>query len=489
MAFEGRIHDGAIGSSAERRFIHQQLAPDREQIRLIKLLPCDPWKRPVVKCTLETFDFSAKPRYLALSYTWGHGPQDQKIHINDEAFFVSKNLYSFLAASLSLGGREDTLGRAYVLRRPPCGFQGKGYIWVDQLCIDQSQCPAAKAERDDQVSRMDRVYADADRVYAWLGEGDETVREVLRLTRGIKFRPFSYKNDWDAPAFQNLAYWTRAWVVQEMALARELVFMYGEEAATAEEVELMLKNNVYMRPGGGGSTSRGLIFFDLLRTLQGQINRPGGSDLSTLPETLLMYQDCRLTLDKIYSFQNLWPASARVTVNYDWTELDLFSAVMDKLASTTPNKGFFAAEPFANGLNILPDAFTAELNRLNAQVWKVEQDIIDRKSRRYKTWAPQLNPACREGESPWVKLQLACKDGATALFGGSNKAKYPGLWVGDPWEKLLNGWLALCVCGKSRNMFIEPDCSCGSAEWERKTSARYSWMKVEKTKVIMPLFS
>ncbi|KAK0625879.1 hypothetical protein B0T14DRAFT_508714 [Immersiella caudata] len=335
---------------------------------------------------------------------------------------------------------------------------------------------------------MDQVYMDADKVYAWLGEGDENVREVLRLTRGIKYRPFSYKNDWDASAFQDLAYWTRAWVVQEMALARELIFMYGEEAATSEEVELMLKNNIYLRAGGDDGVSRGLVFGDLVRAVKEQIHRPG-SNLSTLPETLLMYQDCKLTHDKIYAFQNLWPESKRITVNYAWTELELFGAVMDKLASTTLNKGFFAAEPFANGLNILPDDFTKQLNRLNTEVWKLDQDIIDRKSRRYKVWAPRLNPACREGESPWAKLQLACKDGVTALLGGSSKPQYPGLWVGDPWKKLLNGWLALCVCGKSRNLFTDPECSCGNSEWERKASAKYSWMKVEKTTIVMPLFN
>lgn len=204
---------------AERQFRHRPLQPDRPQIRLIKLLPCDRWKKIKVKCELETFDFDSKPPYSALSYTWGVGALDQKIYINGGAFFVSENLYFFFKATLLHHWHEDILES--VLIKPPCGFNGKGYLWVDQICVDQSE--SAVDERNEQVARMDRVYVDADTVYAWLGDGDDGIREVIRLTHNMTNRRVSYKNDYDVMAFQGVSYWKRAWVVQEMALARKLL--------------------------------------------------------------------------------------------------------------------------------------------------------------------------------------------------------------------------------------------------------------------------
>lgn len=156
-----------------------------------------------------------------------------------------------------------------------------------------------------------------------------------------------------------------------------------------------------------------------------------GADLSALPDTMLVYQDCKLTHDKIYAFQNLLPQRARVAVNYGWTKVQLFTALMNKLATTTRNKGFFVMEPFANCLNIPPEDFAITLRLLNTKVWTVDEEIIRDKERRYKLWAPRLNPACRGGETTWKRFQLAWGDSVPA-FGGASKLRYPGLWIGDP---------------------------------------------------------
>jgi hypothetical protein len=468
----------------ERQFRHRPLQPDRPQIRLIKLLPCDKWKKIQVQCELETFEFDSKPQYSALSYTWGVGALDQKIYINGEAFFVSENLYSFFEATLLYHWDGDVFGSS-LIAKPPCGFNGKGYLWVDQICVDQSE--SAVNERNEQVARMDRVYMDADTVYAWLGDGDDEVREVIRLTHNMTNRRFSYKNDYNVMALQGVLYWKRAWVVQEMALARKLVFMYCKEAATSEELQIMLKNNYYLRPDINLKVD-GLVFSNFLRMLDGMMIRDfqNDADLSVLPDTMLMYQDCKLTHDKIYAFQNLLPQRARVEVNYGWTKVQLFAALMDKLATTTRNKGFFVIEPFANCLNILPEDFATTLRLLNTKVWTVDEDIICDKERRYELWAPRLNPACRGSETAWKRFQMACWD-SVAAFGGASKPRYPGLWIGDPWNSSLDGWLALCLCGKTRNSMT--DCSCGYTKKEKEMWGKYEWMKLDPVKIITPLFS
>jgi len=62
---------------------------------------------------------------------------------------------------------------------------------------------SASEERNDQVARIDRVYLEA---YAWLGAGDENIKEVVRLTSNLKNRTFSYNNDFDLWALQRLPY-------------------------------------------------------------------------------------------------------------------------------------------------------------------------------------------------------------------------------------------------------------------------------------------
>lgn len=194
----------------------------------------------------------------------------------------------------------------------------------------------------------------------------------------------------------------------------------------------MLKNNYYLRPDINLKVN-GLVFSNFLRTLDGMMVRDfqDGADLSALPDTMLVYQDCKLTHDKIYAFQNLLPQRARVAVNYGWTKVQLFTALMNKLATTTRNKGFFVMEPFANCLNIPPEDFAITLRLLNTKVWTVDEEIIRDKERRYKLWAPRLNPACRGGETTWKRFQLAWGDSVPA-FGGASKLRYPGLWIGDP---------------------------------------------------------
>ena len=43
----------------------------------------------------------------------------------------------------------------------------RGSLWIDAICIDQSHAE----EKSHQVAMMLDIYRNADRVYAWLGEG------------------------------------------------------------------------------------------------------------------------------------------------------------------------------------------------------------------------------------------------------------------------------------------------------------------------------
>jgi hypothetical protein len=91
------------------------------------------------------------------------------------------------------------------------------YIWIDQICIDQSN----PEERNHQVRMMAQIYKDCDSMIIWLGSQDQRFKEAAD--------EFVYK-----PRRESLLillrdyYWTRLWVVQEVLLARAVqIYCHG----------------------------------------------------------------------------------------------------------------------------------------------------------------------------------------------------------------------------------------------------------------------
>jgi hypothetical protein len=92
---------------------------------------------------------------------------------------------------------------------------------------------------------MRDIYATADRVIVWLGNdsGAELALDLLYELRGlilripesptldeIQFSPRQhlYSNEWTALSkLLNHAYWTRTWIIQEIAAAQRVHVMYS----------------------------------------------------------------------------------------------------------------------------------------------------------------------------------------------------------------------------------------------------------------------
>jgi hypothetical protein len=137
-----------------------------DQFRLLRVLPEDS-NSATIKCTLKPEPLKNPPQYEALSYAWSHEvaselqflsrqgsttyttyPDDgygpQNILVNGHTFTVTNSLY-FALKRLRLPQKPRT-------------------IWVDQICINQSDVD----ERNRQVRHMKRIYAHAADVLIWL---------------------------------------------------------------------------------------------------------------------------------------------------------------------------------------------------------------------------------------------------------------------------------------------------------------------------------
>ena len=160
------------------------------------------------------------------------------IKLNGRQFRVRKNLWDFLYTARF---KSNASGTGYATVR----------WWIDAICIDQTNF----VEKGQQVRIMGEIYTGAKRVILWLGKGDACLPSslhVLRLQSYIlneRYAEFadpakripdhitgSSSRYWK-PTRSEIAllihasssgYWTRAWVVQEISLAQEVLIWQGD---------------------------------------------------------------------------------------------------------------------------------------------------------------------------------------------------------------------------------------------------------------------
>ncbi|KAF2656777.1 hypothetical protein K491DRAFT_715009 [Lophiostoma macrostomum CBS 122681] len=200
-------------------------------IRLLHIYPGKPGQEIRTVLSLARLDDDL-PNYEALSYEWNLRPGHRSIICNGHSKPIPTNLFEAL----------DRL-------RDPKRIR---VIWVDNICIHQ----ADEAEKNLQVRQMDQVYQRASRVIVWLGidEYKEAHRAfstictfvnaqenpdapVAFYTSGklrsymiecIHTPPPQDSMDWvNVMALFINTWFTRMWVLQEIALARNAVITWG----------------------------------------------------------------------------------------------------------------------------------------------------------------------------------------------------------------------------------------------------------------------
>ncbi|KAL5330901.1 hypothetical protein ACEPPN_000427 [Leptodophora sp. 'Broadleaf-Isolate-01'] len=178
-------------------------------------------------------------RYEALSYYWGQDEDNVPItimvykptsaqpsmsNITQKTFWIRPNLH---AALVELRSTKKPVN-----------------LWVDALCINQKD----DVEKAAQVSRMNEIYSEASNICIWLGVGEmdpetsevnpdgtkqtfEFICDMLSLKRldRLIVDP-TVAGRW--LAFVELMrnrWFSRRWVVQELALAKQATVHYGQQ--------------------------------------------------------------------------------------------------------------------------------------------------------------------------------------------------------------------------------------------------------------------
>ena len=172
-------------------------------IRLLYLEPGQ-FRDPIVG-RLICHPVERKPRYDALSYSWGEQDDWNLITLNGKyGFAVTQTVWCALRRL-----------RSTAVARP---------IWIDAICNNQSNT----RERNQQVGIMDSTFGNARSVLIWLGDcsdgefADRNARLVDNILADLECDVHDATKAW----------WNRLWVVQEVALAKELMVYFGPHVLT-----------------------------------------------------------------------------------------------------------------------------------------------------------------------------------------------------------------------------------------------------------------
>lgn len=311
-------------------------AADHE-IRILVLYPNEDRSADIV---CETFNFNVKKfsdmgierfPYLALSYVCGNPEPKKTIWFGGEEKTVTPNLFEALES----------------LRDPFVPM----LLWVDALCIDQSNYK----EVESQIASMEIVYSRAGAVLAWINSQSNDawltriamirLTELERLVYGVFYdvgKPAVNQPLWKEwnhstkggygplEAFDNLLrspYFSRVWTIQEVLLSRNVIICDG--GLTLYFRTLLFKATQdgrwvtveMLAPGGDDSANvhADMFLSSCYRMLCGR--RP------SVLEALLLAQDRRATKkhDSVYGILGLLDRSG-IEVSqksaFAWNEVD-----------------------------------------------------------------------------------------------------------------------------------------------------------------------
>jgi hypothetical protein len=101
-------------------FSYSPLDPDVDCIRLIIIEAAKP-DSSMISCRLQHVTFAQKPKYEALSYTWGDQLVEERILLDGKLFEVGRNLMHALRYL-----QDPVMNRV---------------LWIDAICIDQRNIP------------------------------------------------------------------------------------------------------------------------------------------------------------------------------------------------------------------------------------------------------------------------------------------------------------------------------------------------------------
>jgi hypothetical protein len=273
------------GQSSHKPYRYQRLPNGSQQIRLLKLRHSVLYGMQYDICT---FTLDRAPEYVALSYMWGAPtPTFDFIFHEEKSIRIRQNLHKFLSI-----------------------YRDEGYLWVDQICIDQSNV----RERNQQVALMSKIYEGAVYVIAWLGldSGASNLKPLDEEARLNISRELTFDILTDP-------YFSRLWVVQEFMLARNVDFMFQDGRIPA----LQLDQIIDIVSAGRKHFNKKTLRLDRLMHYNHREGLPLQGCLG-----LFCGNHCGDPRDKVYGMMGLVEKSQCLQIDYSKSTHEVYSDVI-----------------------------------------------------------------------------------------------------------------------------------------------------------------
>ena len=346
-----------LSSKYRERLVDKFLAPDYpdykyealnapDQIRLVQLRPTF---LGGIQCEIIQVGLHDAPPYDAVSYTWGD--PTKKFHLK-----LQDGQYLLITSSV-----HD------ILRERASIFRTRN-LWIDSICINQGDTP----EKTSQVLLMQQIYARGSRTVVCLGDSSDAGVAVDFLYE-MYFRllcliaeegDLAIRKDMDTPspkwtAVRRLlyhAYWSRVWIIQEVAVAKVVHIIYGGRYIDWDLFVTIMRALESEKAGSleqimdtwesGGAMPRGRV--EQVCTMAKIRDKFQQDNKASLPQTLVECWNFEATnaRDRIFAIQGITTAvdERALEPNYDSTTLEVYmEAGRYALLSKEP----FSLFPFA----------------------------------------------------------------------------------------------------------------------------------------------
>jgi hypothetical protein len=203
-----------------------------QHIRLIILHPASSTDAPLEFTFQQARLSELQGRYEAISYTWGQPNLTYPLYVSDGTHVLV----------------TENLDRALRYLRHSHKDQA---LWADAACINQ----ADDVEKGTQIPLMGQIYQNAETVLAWLDPGSAvsrfqnlelTLKKMGNVSRnrrqdilsgmmgpdGKGVTALFWELFWEVSELLRLPWFTRRWIIQEVAFNSEVRLIYGDVELT-----------------------------------------------------------------------------------------------------------------------------------------------------------------------------------------------------------------------------------------------------------------
>lgn len=225
--------------------LYKPLNTSKAEIRLLLLKP-SPCRNDRLRCSFKTVSLDKFPSFEALSYVWGDSTSQENLRLKCRRLgFVVAKQNATITRSLDTALRHIRNSKK------------KRLFWIDAVCINQ----ADNEEKSSQIPLMSRIYSQAFRIIAWMGEGfdgsDIAIEALEQMSHSQEMHllpehdHYVHVKKFDLESeelrcliaqFFKLPWWQRIWTIQERTLAKQVTFQCGTRCMDGAVLPLAVAN-------------------------------------------------------------------------------------------------------------------------------------------------------------------------------------------------------------------------------------------------------